>query len=237
MKDILVLCPQERDFKAIAPPVLNSATGFASQAPTSTGSSPSTRRPSSRRPSRCPADGVVGTKDQSALLAALLAERRGLPGPSPQALIASSTSRPPGRSSARWRPRPRRASPCSTRAAVPVPVLRQAGRRAALAERLPDRRRATTSCSSRGGTRHAALRGDRRARRRRPGDRHRLPRRGAARGRRGDARGLRARRARDGDRRSPTRSSTRGRSASSASSTRARCRRSARPSWPTWPRG
>ena len=34
-----------------------------------------------------PADAVVGTKDQSALLAALLAERRGLPGPSPEALV------------------------------------------------------------------------------------------------------------------------------------------------------
>jgi hypothetical protein len=34
-----------------------------------------------------PADAVVGTKDQSALLAALLAERRSLPGPSPEALV------------------------------------------------------------------------------------------------------------------------------------------------------
>ena len=35
-----------------------------------------------------PADGVVGTKDRSSLLAALVAERRGLPGPTPRALIA-----------------------------------------------------------------------------------------------------------------------------------------------------
>lgn len=35
------------------------------------------------------ADAVVGTKDQSALLAALLAERRGLPGPRPEALLRS----------------------------------------------------------------------------------------------------------------------------------------------------
>lgn len=34
------------------------------------------------------ADGVVATKDRSALLAALVAERRGLPGPSPSAVIA-----------------------------------------------------------------------------------------------------------------------------------------------------
>lgn len=35
-----------------------------------------------------PADGVVGTKDRSALLAAQLAERRGLPGPSPAAIVS-----------------------------------------------------------------------------------------------------------------------------------------------------
>jgi hypothetical protein len=35
-----------------------------------------------------PADGVVGTKDRSALLAAQLAERRGLPGPSPGAIVS-----------------------------------------------------------------------------------------------------------------------------------------------------
>ncbi|MET0938573.1 MAG: ATP-grasp domain-containing protein [Gaiellaceae bacterium] len=34
------------------------------------------------------ADGVVGTKDRSALLAAQLAERRGLPGPSPGAVVS-----------------------------------------------------------------------------------------------------------------------------------------------------
>ena len=35
-----------------------------------------------------PADGAVGTKDRSALLAALIARRRGLPGPTPEALLA-----------------------------------------------------------------------------------------------------------------------------------------------------
>lgn len=35
-----------------------------------------------------PADGIVATKDQSALLASVLARRRGLPGPSPEALLA-----------------------------------------------------------------------------------------------------------------------------------------------------
>ena len=35
-----------------------------------------------------PADGVVGTKDRSALLATLVAERRGLPGPTPASILA-----------------------------------------------------------------------------------------------------------------------------------------------------
>jgi ATP-grasp domain len=35
-----------------------------------------------------PADGVIGTKDQSALLASLVTRERGLPGPTPEALIA-----------------------------------------------------------------------------------------------------------------------------------------------------
>jgi ATP-grasp domain len=88
MRDILVLCPQERDLKAIDAAGLErryrvryagsdldqledfDPEGFLAEC------------------ARIPADAVVGTKDQSALLAALLAERRGLPGPSPQALIA-----------------------------------------------------------------------------------------------------------------------------------------------------
>jgi hypothetical protein len=88
MRDILVLCPQERDLKAIRAAGLEERysvrfagtdldqledfdpEGFLDECEDT------------------PADGVVGTKDQSALLAALLAERRSLPGPSPEALIA-----------------------------------------------------------------------------------------------------------------------------------------------------
>ena len=87
MKDILILCPQERDLKAIRAAGLEDRyrlhfagsdldlleffdpEAFLSEC------------------EAIPADGVVGTKDQSALLAALLAQRRGLPGPSPQALV------------------------------------------------------------------------------------------------------------------------------------------------------
>jgi biotin carboxylase len=87
VQDVLLVCPQERDFtlvrsagieqryrvRAVAgdldsgeidpADVLDEAAGL-------------------------PADGAVGTKDRSALLAAVVAERRGLPGPTPQALFA-----------------------------------------------------------------------------------------------------------------------------------------------------
>jgi len=88
MRDILVLCPQERDLRCIeaaglearyrvryAGSDLDHLEGFDPEAFLD----------------ECmdiPADGVVGTKDLSALLAALLAERRGLPGPTPAALVA-----------------------------------------------------------------------------------------------------------------------------------------------------
>lgn len=88
MRDILVLCPQERDLKAIraagleeryrvrfAGSDLDQLDDFDPEA-------------FLEECETIPADAVVGTKDQSALLAALLAERRGLPGPSPQALVA-----------------------------------------------------------------------------------------------------------------------------------------------------
>jgi biotin carboxylase len=88
MRDILVLCPQERDLKAIAAAGLHARyrVHFA-------GSDLDQLEefdPASflREFEWVPAEGVIGTKDQSALLAALLAERRGLPGPTPAALIA-----------------------------------------------------------------------------------------------------------------------------------------------------
>jgi hypothetical protein len=88
VRDLLVVCPQQRDLTAIR------AAGLDEQyAVLIAGSDldeledfdPEAFLDASER---LPADGVIGTKDQSALLAALLAERRNLPGPSPQALIA-----------------------------------------------------------------------------------------------------------------------------------------------------
>ena len=87
MRDILVLCPQERDVNAIR------AAGLEERYRVAFAGSDLDLLESfdpGAFLSECeelPADGVIGTKDQSALLAALLAERRSLPGPSPEALV------------------------------------------------------------------------------------------------------------------------------------------------------
>lgn len=88
MNDILVLCPQERDLNVIRLAGLDEryalrlvgsdldlieefdAAAFLAEC------------------EALPAAGAVGTKDATALLAAVLAERRGLPGPPPAALLA-----------------------------------------------------------------------------------------------------------------------------------------------------
>lgn len=87
MKDILVLCPQERDLNAIE------AAGLGDRFRVRYAGSDLDQLPAfdpAAFVEECdlvPADGVVGSKDRSALLAALVAERRGLPGPTPQALV------------------------------------------------------------------------------------------------------------------------------------------------------
>jgi hypothetical protein len=88
MREILVLCPQARDRKAIEAAALGrmhrvryagrDLDELESFEPASFLTECET----------VPADGVVGTKDQSALLASILADRRGLPGPAPAALLA-----------------------------------------------------------------------------------------------------------------------------------------------------
>jgi biotin carboxylase len=88
MKDILVVCPQERDRRAIraaglerryrvhyAGVDLDAVDEFDPESFVEACDS-------------IPAHGVVGTKDRSVLLASLIAERRGLPGPTPRALTA-----------------------------------------------------------------------------------------------------------------------------------------------------
>ena len=87
MRDVIIVCPQERDRALIraaglddlyrvryAGPDLDSITDFDPGAFLDEWAT-------------VPADGVIGTKDRSALLASLLAERLGLPGPTPDAVI------------------------------------------------------------------------------------------------------------------------------------------------------
>jgi hypothetical protein len=86
-RPILVVCPQERDIRSIA------AAGLEERWDVSYAGSDLDQLEAFDPEAflaECdaiPAEGVIGTKDQSALLAALLAERRGLPGPRPEALV------------------------------------------------------------------------------------------------------------------------------------------------------
>jgi hypothetical protein len=88
MTDILVVCPQERDLRAIE------AAGLAERYRIRYAGSDLDHLASFdpvgslAQWEEAPADGVLATKDQSALLASLLAERRGLRGPSPASLVA-----------------------------------------------------------------------------------------------------------------------------------------------------
>ena len=88
MRDILVLCPQERDLTAIRSAGLEERYHVRFEG--SDLDQLEYFEPDSFLAGLAdvPADGVVGTKDQSALLAAVFAERRRLPGPRPAALIA-----------------------------------------------------------------------------------------------------------------------------------------------------
>ena len=88
MKDILVLCPQARDLAAVRAARLEdrySVRFEGSDLDQLEEFDPAAFLDSLEG---VPADGLVGTKDLSALLAAIVADRRGLTGPSPQALIA-----------------------------------------------------------------------------------------------------------------------------------------------------
>jgi hypothetical protein len=88
VRDLLVVCPQQRDLNAIRAAGLDerySVRVAGSDLDELEYFDPAAFLDESER---LPADGVIGTKDQSALLAALLAERRNLPGPSPESLIA-----------------------------------------------------------------------------------------------------------------------------------------------------
>jgi biotin carboxylase len=88
MQDILVVCPQERDLKAIRAAGLDRRYRIHCAGADLDAVDLFDPEAFVAECDAIPADGVVGTKDRSALLAALIAERRGLTGPRPRALTA-----------------------------------------------------------------------------------------------------------------------------------------------------
>jgi hypothetical protein len=88
MKDILVVCPQERDVRAIRAAGLDERFRIHYAGADLDATDDFDPVQFIEECDGLPADAVVGTKDRSSLLAALVAERRGLPGPTPRALIA-----------------------------------------------------------------------------------------------------------------------------------------------------
>ena len=88
MRDILFLCPQERDRTAVRSAGLDDSYAVRFVGDDLDRMEPFDPAGLLAGCASTPADGVVASKDQSALLAAVLAERRGLPGPPPAALLA-----------------------------------------------------------------------------------------------------------------------------------------------------
>jgi hypothetical protein len=88
MRDLLVVCPQQRDVNAIRSAGLEERYRIRYAGSDLDLLEEFDPVAFLAEWEQAPADGVIGTKDQSALLAALIAQRRGLPGPTPEALIA-----------------------------------------------------------------------------------------------------------------------------------------------------
>jgi hypothetical protein len=89
LRQVLLVCPQERDFREI------DLAGLGGEFEVLAAGSDLDVNDDAFDPEQFVAeqtaravDGVVGTKDRSALLAALIAERTGLGGPTPRALLA-----------------------------------------------------------------------------------------------------------------------------------------------------
>jgi ATP-grasp domain len=88
MTDILVLSPQERDLVAIRAAGLECRHDVHYEGSDLDQLEAFEPEPFLEHAESIPADAVIGTKDLSALLAAILAERRNLPGPTPQSILA-----------------------------------------------------------------------------------------------------------------------------------------------------
>ena len=88
MPEVVVLCPQNRDLHEIRAAGLEESFGVScAGADLDAIDQPFDPALFVAEQSAFPWDGVVGTKDRSALLAAVIAERLGLSGPSPRALL------------------------------------------------------------------------------------------------------------------------------------------------------
>ncbi len=88
MRDILFLCPQERDREAVRAAGLDERFVVAFVGDDLDRMDPFDPAGVLEACAGVRADGVVGAKDQSALLASVLAVQRRLPGPRPEALLA-----------------------------------------------------------------------------------------------------------------------------------------------------
>jgi hypothetical protein len=88
VSDVVVVCPQERDLRALESAGLRRRYRVHLVGEDPDRSERFDPHALLEECARVPADGVIGTKDRSALLAALVAARRGLPGPSPEAVLS-----------------------------------------------------------------------------------------------------------------------------------------------------
>ncbi len=86
-KDVLVVCPQERDLSAVQAAGLDGRYGVRFAGPDLDAVEHVDAASLLAELEAIPADAVVASKDRSALLAAVLAERRGLPGPPASAVV------------------------------------------------------------------------------------------------------------------------------------------------------
>jgi biotin carboxylase len=88
MREVVVVCPQERDLREIRAAGLEQSFGVSyAGADLDAVDKPFDAATFVDEYASIPWDGVVATKDRSALLAALIAERAGLASPTPQALL------------------------------------------------------------------------------------------------------------------------------------------------------
>src|SRR4051794_20457922 len=94
MRDILVLCPQERDLVAIRAAGLEDRYRVRYEGSDLDQLEAFEPEPFLEDAETLPADGVIGTKDLSALLASIVAQRRGLPAPPRRSISALHPKRP-----------------------------------------------------------------------------------------------------------------------------------------------